>query len=102
MIAAKLREHDNRLEDKTLDELDELEDEEDDAFLEQYRQKRLAELGGLAKKGKFGSVLPLQKAEWEREVTEASKENWVIVVMTSSEGGNVESRVLSDVSFPAS
>lgn len=44
-------------------------------------------------------MLPLQKAEWEREVTEASKESWVIVALTSSEGGNVESRVLSEVSF---
>lgn len=29
--------HENRLEDKDLDELDELEDEEDEAFLEKYR-----------------------------------------------------------------
>lgn len=29
--------HDNRLDDKDLDELDELEDEEDDEFLEKYR-----------------------------------------------------------------
>lgn len=29
--------HDNRLENKDLDELDELEDEEDEAFLEKYR-----------------------------------------------------------------
>lgn len=31
------RAHENRLEDKNLDELDELEDEEDEAFLEKYR-----------------------------------------------------------------
>lgn len=31
------RAHENRLEDKDLDELDELEDEEDEAFLEMYR-----------------------------------------------------------------
>ena len=37
LIAAKKEAHENRLEDKTLDELDELEDEEDEAFLDQYR-----------------------------------------------------------------
>lgn len=31
------RAHENRLEDKNLDELDKLEDEEDEAFLEKYR-----------------------------------------------------------------
>lgn len=31
------RAHENRLEDKDLDELNELEDEEDEAFLEKYR-----------------------------------------------------------------
>ena len=37
LIAAKQEAHENRLEDKSLDELDELEDEEDEAFLDQYR-----------------------------------------------------------------
>ena len=34
---AKILAHENRLEDKTLDELDELEDDEDEEFLAQYR-----------------------------------------------------------------
>ena len=42
MIQEALREaqkeaHENRLEDKDLDELNDLEDEEDEAFLDQYR-----------------------------------------------------------------
>lgn len=37
MQEARRLAHDNRLEGKTVDELDELEDEEDEAFLEQYR-----------------------------------------------------------------
>lgn len=42
MIQEALREaqkeaHENRLEDKDLDELNELEDEEDEIFLDQYR-----------------------------------------------------------------
>lgn len=34
---AQKQAHNNRLEDKDLDELQELEDEEDDAFLDKYR-----------------------------------------------------------------
>ena len=34
---AQKQAHDNRLEDKDLDELQELEDDEDDAFLDKYR-----------------------------------------------------------------
>jgi hypothetical protein len=101
LISAAQRAHETRLEDKTLDELDALEDEEDDAFLSIYRQKRLAELGELARKGRWGSVLPLQKAEYAREVTEASNSAFVVVAMTG-EGGNVESRVLSELLVPLS
>jgi len=88
--------HENRLEGKDLDELDELEDEEDEAFLEVYRQRRLQELSALQKKSKHGSVYPITKAEYSREVTEASQEAPVFVNLTSS-GGNVESRVLSQL-----
>ena len=37
LIEARRLAHENRLEDKDLDELNELEDEEDDEFLQQYR-----------------------------------------------------------------
>lgn len=37
ILEARRQAHDNRLEDKDLDELDELEDEENDAFLTKYR-----------------------------------------------------------------
>jgi hypothetical protein len=37
LIEAAQRAHDNRLEDKDVDELDALEDEEDEEFLQQYR-----------------------------------------------------------------
>lgn len=36
-MEARRKAHENRLEDKDLDELDELEDEEDEEFLAQYR-----------------------------------------------------------------
>lgn len=89
--------HENRLEGKDLDELDELEDDEDDAFLEQYRQKRMAELNELTKKALHGSVYPINKPEYQREVTDASAKGPVFVNLTSTMGNNVESRVLSDL-----
>ncbi|VUC21382.1 unnamed protein product [Clonostachys rosea] len=89
--------HENRLEGKDLDELDELEDLEDDAFLEEYRQKRLAELSTIQKKAVHGSVYPITKPEYQREVTEASEKGPVFVNLTSSTGTNVESKVLSDL-----
>lgn len=89
--------HENRLEGKDLDELDELEDLEDDAFLEQYKQKRMAELSALQKKSVHGSVYPLSKPDYQREVTDASQNGPVFVNLTSSTNTNVESRVLSDL-----
>lgn len=99
--------HENRLEGKDLDELDELEDEEDEDFLNAYRQQRMQELRGLSKKAVHGSVYPLAKPEYNREVTEASKADSpdgvagagvpVLVHLTSSVGTNIESRVLSEL-----
>ncbi|KAI1361092.1 thioredoxin-like protein [Xylaria arbuscula] len=89
--------HENRLEGKELDELDALEDEEDEAFLEQYRQKRMQELNNLTKKSIHGSVYPISKPDYAREVTEASKNGPVFVNLTSSLGTNIESRVLSEL-----
>lgn len=40
ILEARKRAHEDRLEDKDLDELDELEDEEDEAFLQKYRYDR--------------------------------------------------------------
>ena len=89
--------HENRLEGKELDELDELEDDEDEAFLEQYRQKRMQELNNLTKKAIHGTVYPISKPEYSREVTEASHKGPVFVNLTASMGTNVESRVLSEL-----
>jgi len=89
--------HENRLEGKELDELDALEDEEDEAFLEQYRQKRIQEMNSLTKKSIHGSVYPISKPEYARQVTEASNNGPVFVNLTSAVGTNVESRVLSEL-----
>ncbi|KAJ2981994.1 hypothetical protein NUW58_g6545 [Xylaria curta] len=89
--------HENRLEGKELDELDALGDDEDEAFLEQYRQKRMQELNSLTKKSIHGSVYPISKPDYAREVTEASNKGPVFVNLTSALGTNVESRVLSEL-----
>jgi len=100
LLEAQRRAHENRLEDKDLDELHQLEDEEDDAFLDQYRRRRLAELSSQQKKSIYGQVYPLQKPDYARDVTDASSQAFVLVNMTSSLGTNVESRVLSELWRP--
>jgi hypothetical protein len=89
--------HENRLEGKDLDELDELEDEEDDAFLDIYRQKRFAEMATLQNASVYNQVYPVQKPDYAREVTEASQNAWVFVLLTSSSGTNTESRVMIEI-----
>ncbi|OQD77540.1 hypothetical protein PENDEC_c002G01188 [Penicillium decumbens] len=96
LIEAEHKAYENRLEDKDIDELDALEDEEDESFLQQYRQKRLAELSTLQQTSLFNQVYPLQKVDYAREVTEASNNAFVLVNLTS-QGANVESRVLSEL-----
>jgi hypothetical protein len=86
--------HENRLEGKELDELDELEDDEDEDFLDSYRQKRAAEIAHLVNASVYNQVYAVQKPEWSVEVTEESKKAWVLVLLTSSSGTNVESRLL--------
>ena len=97
MLEAHQRAHDNRLEDKTLTELDDLEDLEDDAFLDKYRQQRLAELSTLQKKSLHGQVYPISKPDYAQDVTEASAKFPVFVNLTSGMGTNVESRVLAEL-----
>ncbi|PHH76563.1 hypothetical protein CDD80_1424 [Ophiocordyceps camponoti-rufipedis] len=97
IVEARRLAHENRLEGKDLDELDELEDLEDEAFVEQYRQKRMAELRSLQTKSVHGSVYPLSKPEYQREVTDASRNGPVLVNLTSSMGTNAESARLSEL-----
>ncbi|KAF0369755.1 thioredoxin-like protein [Gigaspora margarita] len=74
-----MEKQDKHLEDKTLDELDELEDEEDERVLFEYRQKRIAEMKAEALRAKFGELMQISKPDFIREVTDASKEVWVVV-----------------------
>jgi thioredoxin-like negative regulator of GroEL len=89
--------HENRLEGKDLDELDALEDEEDEAFLEQYRQKRMKELSAVQTRSIHGSVYPISKPDWSREVTEASRRSPVLVNLIASNESQIESAVLSEL-----
>lgn len=89
--------HENRLEGKDMDELAELEDEEDDDFLESYRQKRMAELSTIKVASVYNQVYHLQKPDYSKEVTEESKKAHVLVLLTSSQGTNTESRVLIEI-----
>ncbi|KAK4945254.1 Proteolipid protein 2 [Elasticomyces elasticus] len=97
LLEAAQRAHENRLEDKDLDELAELEDEEDEAFLEQYRRQRLAELSRLEKKSVYGQVYGLQKPDYARDVTDESSKAFVMVNLTASLGTNVEARILTEL-----
>jgi hypothetical protein len=89
--------HENRLEGKDMDELAELEDDEDEDFLESYRQKRMAELATTTAASVYNQVYHLQKPDYSRDVTEASNSAWVFVLLTSSSGTNTESRVLIEI-----
>lgn len=93
--AAVKKQHENRLENKNLDELDELEDEEDEDFLNFYKQKRMGELKELGAKKKFGHVLPINKQEYELEVTKASNEAHVVVHLSLQ--SSTQSRLLSSI-----
>ena len=89
--------HENRLEGKDLDELSALEDLEDESFLEKYRQQRMNELSSISKSAIHGTVYPISKPDYARQVTEASNTGVVLVNLISGLGTNVESRVLSEM-----
>ena len=67
------------MQDMDLGELDELEDLEDERVLDEYRRKRMQELQDAAGLP-FGEVVHISKSDYSREVTEASKE-WKVVVL---------------------
>lgn len=73
--------HERRFDDLELDELAELEDDESDAVVARYRAARMAEMRETAARKQFDSLQPLSKAEYTREVTEASAKHWVFVLL---------------------
>lgn len=67
------------LDELNLDELDELEDDEDEKILQEYRNKRIAELKALADKSKFGQVLEISAQDYINEVNKAGDGVWVVL-----------------------
>lgn len=62
-----------------------------------FRQQRMAELSTISTASVYNQVYPLQKPDYSRDVTEASKEAYVLVHLTSSLGTNIESRILTEL-----
>ncbi|GAB0095725.1 Viral IAP-associated factor homolog [Sergentomyia squamirostris] len=73
-----------KLEDMNLDELDELEDSEDEAVLEEYRRKRLAEMKEYASRAKYGSVREISGQDYVDEVTKAGEGVHVVLHLYKS------------------
>ncbi|CAN0140276.1 unnamed protein product [Discosporangium mesarthrocarpum] len=89
----KSRTVEDKLAGASLEEMDEMEDDfDDDGMLEKYRARRLAEMRTKAMAERFGEVYEISKADWVKDVTEASKE--VSVVAHLYEDGIVECRVM--------
>jgi hypothetical protein len=57
----------------------------------------MQEMNELANKAKHGKVYPISKPDYSREVTEASKNEPVLLHLSSASHGNVESRLLSEL-----
>lgn len=57
----------------------------------------MAELSTISATSVYNQVYPLQKADYSRDVTDASKESFVLVHLTSSLGINLESRILTEL-----
>jgi hypothetical protein len=57
----------------------------------------MAELATTTAASVYNQVYHLQKPDYSRDVTEASKEAYIFVLLTSSQGTNTESRVLIQI-----
>jgi len=78
MWEARDEEQSKKYENKTLSELQEMEDQGDEQTIEQLRRKRLQELKEKDAADRFGRIQVISKADYTREVTDASKQ--VIVI----------------------
>ncbi|KAI8812995.1 thioredoxin-like protein [Cladochytrium replicatum] len=72
--------------DMTVDELDELleDDDEDAKVILEYRKQRLAEMQNYAARARFGAIREISKPDYATEVTEASKNVWVVLHLYQS------------------
>lgn len=81
LAEARQLQHESRLDDLELDELDELEDEEDDEIVQEYKARRMNEMQQTINRSVFGSLIPITKGEYTKEVTEASEKHWIFVFL---------------------
>lgn len=79
-------------QDELEDELDDLLD--DGIFMQKFREQRIAQMQENATKNKFGDIKHLEKSDWIRDVTEASKDCWVLAFLY--EDGHTECRVMEE------
>ncbi len=57
----------------------------------------MVELSTITNASIYNQVFPLQKPDYSRDVSEASKKSFVLVHLTSSLGTNIESRILTEL-----
>jgi hypothetical protein len=57
----------------------------------------MAEMASTTAASVYNQVYHIQKPDYSRDVTEASKTAWVLVLLTSSSGTNTESRILIEI-----
>lgn len=60
-------------------------------------KKRLQELSEINKASVYNSVYHIQKPDYATDVTEESNKAYVVVLLTSSQGTNTESRILIEI-----
>ena len=82
----KVEEEEEVEEECHLQEYNSEEDDEydDDRILAMIRAKRMNEMKNQYARSKFGSILPILKDEWTKEVNEASQETFVVVYVYDS------------------
>ncbi|MFS8017498.1 putative phosducin, thioredoxin-like domain, Thioredoxin-like superfamily [Helianthus anomalus] len=72
----------NWIDHKTQEELEDLEDDFDnDQFYQEHRRQKLAEMKQGVKIAKFGSIIPISRSNFVHEVSQASSDVWVVVVL---------------------
>ena len=57
----------------------------------------MVELSTIATASVFNQVYPLQKPDYSKDVTEASNKAFVLVLLTSSLGTNIQSQLLTEL-----
>lgn len=101
MIHEEIEKYDP-MEHKNLEELKVLEEDDDeDEFIKQYKQKRMQEMLEYSKKAKYGKVREIRKQDYIKEVNEASKECFVVLLLHQDhiESSRVLDKILENLAM---